>query len=169
MRAISRITQKLNFPRKILLHGGMWVGFLANSSIYFVLPIYSFKFVIIWKESSQSFSGRAQNYPFCHFQSGITSPSMWPATKTTTVATQLSRRSRITAYLALTVYKPGINKHLAKKLCFSCVRKHCSSLLAPQDLVLPYSLCLLFYQRLPKIWRETGDVTSEYFLANNLL
>jgi hypothetical protein len=34
---------------------------------------------------------------------------------------------------------------------------------------VPYSLCFLFYLRVPKICRETGDVTSEHFLANNLL
>jgi hypothetical protein len=123
----------------------------------------------------------------CNYKEGIGTKFLWPstdlsflplpiwytvalsvATKTTPVAIQLSRRIRITACLALTVRKPGINRYLAKKLCFSCVRRHCSSFLAPQNLVLPYSLCFLFYQRVPKICRQTGDVTSVHLLANLL-
>ena len=158
MREISQITA--NFPRNILLHEGMWVEFLANSSIYFVLPIYSFWVCNYSEGIDRKFLWPSTDLSFLPLPIRILSPSTYVATKTTPVATQLSRQSRIMACLALTAHKPGVNRHLAKKLSFSCVRKPCSSLPAPQDLVLPYSLCFLFYQRVPKICRETGDVTS---------
>jgi len=70
----SNNSKTVNFPREILLHGDTWVEFLASSCIYFVLPIYSFKFVIIRKETTQSSSDRAQNYRFCRFHSEYRRP-----------------------------------------------------------------------------------------------